>query len=222
MTHPMMIKWLGLTLVLLHAGVHVHGSNDVVDPECWTPWFNRDDASGTGDYETLSDLQKENPGKICEHPIQIEVTTTSGDSVDSTGDVIQVSDTNTGFICENANQTHNGSCADYKIRFMCPLEFCGPEVCKTPWYNQDYSGESGDYEMLDMISAANPGEICDLPLGIEVQTVDGKPYTSTGETIAVMDTETGFICKNDDQKDGGCSDYKVRFICPLDFCKTKE
>nr|XP_049581908.1 cartilage intermediate layer protein 1-like [Syngnathus scovelli] len=102
------------------------------------------------------------------------------------------------------------------------LLWVGDKVCKTPWYNQDYSGETGDYEMLDMISAANPGEICDLPLGIEVQTVDGKPYTSTGETIAVMDIETGFICKNDDQKGGGCSDYKVRFICPLDFCKTKE
>uniref|UniRef100_A0A8C6SRR1 WxxW domain-containing protein n=1 Tax=Neogobius melanostomus TaxID=47308 RepID=A0A8C6SRR1_9GOBI len=35
---------------------------------CWTDWFDRSDPSGTGDYETLSQLQKEYPGKICRNP----------------------------------------------------------------------------------------------------------------------------------------------------------
>ncbi|XP_049581800.1 mucin-5AC-like [Syngnathus scovelli] len=190
--------------------------------ECWTPWMNRDSPGGFGDYETLSDLQKENPGKVCEHPIGIEARAVSGASVASTGNVIQVSDTRTGFICRNVDQPYNWLCADYEVRFSCPLEFCEHEVCKTSWFNQDKPSGTGDYEILDKIFAENPGEMCRLPLGIEAQTVDGKPSTSTGDTIAVVDTETGLICRNSDQMNGRCSDYKVRFICPLDFCGTKE
>ena len=59
-------------------------------PKCLTPWFDRDNPSGTGDWETLSDLRKENPGKICNNPLQIQVQTTSGASVASTGNVIAV------------------------------------------------------------------------------------------------------------------------------------
>ncbi|KAF3849962.1 hypothetical protein F7725_019681 [Dissostichus mawsoni] len=33
---------------------------------CWTDWFDRDNPSGSGDWELSSDLRKENPGKICE------------------------------------------------------------------------------------------------------------------------------------------------------------
>lgn len=57
-------------------------------PECWTDWFDRDDPSGTGDWEVLYNLRKENPGKICPKPIDIEATTLSGLSVAAAGDVI--------------------------------------------------------------------------------------------------------------------------------------
>ncbi|XP_061137457.1 uncharacterized protein LOC133155862 [Syngnathus typhle] len=194
----------------------------VTAPECWTPWINRDSPGGFGDYETLSDLQKENPGKICKHPIGIEARTVSGASVESTGNVIQVSDTRTGFICRNVDQPYHGFCADYEVRFSCPLKFCEHKVCKTSWFNRDKPSGTGDYELLDKIYAENPGEMCRLPLAIEAQTVDGKPSTSTGDTIAIVDNKTGLICRNSDQMNGRCSDYKVRFICPVDFCRTKE
>ncbi|XP_061137029.1 uncharacterized protein LOC133155599 isoform X3 [Syngnathus typhle] len=190
--------------------------------ECWTPWMNRDSPGGFGDYETLSDLQKENPGKICKHPIGIEARTVSGASVESTGNVIQVSDTSTGFICRNVDQPYHGLCADYEVRFSCPHEFCEHKVCTTLWFNQDKPNGTGDYEILDKIYDENPSEMCRLPLAIEAQTVDGKPPTSTGDTIAVVDNKTGLICRNSDQMNGRCSDYKVRFICPVDFCRTKE
>ncbi|XP_037123434.1 uncharacterized protein LOC119132359 isoform X2 [Syngnathus acus] len=190
--------------------------------ECWTPWMNRDSPGGFGDYETLSDLQKENPGKICKHPIGIEARTVSGASVESTGNVIQVSDTRTGFICRNVDQPYHGLCADHEVRFSCPLEFCEHKVCTTSWFNQDKPSGTGDYEILDKIYAENPGEMCRLPLAIEAQTVDGKPSTSTGDTIAVVDNKTGLICRNSDQMNGRCSDYKVRFLCPVDFCRTKD
>ncbi|KAF3849995.1 hypothetical protein F7725_019714 [Dissostichus mawsoni] len=48
----------------------------VVKPVCWTDWFDRDNPSGSGDWELSSDLRKENPGKICDYPLYIEVVTT--------------------------------------------------------------------------------------------------------------------------------------------------
>jgi len=43
---------------------------------CWTDWFDRDNPSGSGDWELLSDLRKEYPGKICKNPLHIKVVTT--------------------------------------------------------------------------------------------------------------------------------------------------
>lgn len=57
-------------------------------PECWTDWFDRDDPSGTGDWETLSNLRAQYPGKICPKPVDIEAKTLSGLSVAAAGDVI--------------------------------------------------------------------------------------------------------------------------------------
>ncbi|KAM9811531.1 uncharacterized protein ACBT44_011065 [Syngnathus typhle] len=203
---------LGLTLVLLHAGVHVHGSND----ECWTSWFDRDDPSGTGDYEILYELYKEYPGKICEHPKGIEVRTILGESVGSTANVIQVSDTHIGFICRNADQPHNWPCQDYKVRFLCPLEFCKPAECWTPWFDRDDPSGTGDYETLYELHKKYPGKICERPSRIEVLTTSGASFESTGNVIQLSDTHTGFICQNTDQP---CANYKVRFMCPLEFSK---
>ncbi|XP_077363417.1 uncharacterized protein LOC144007551 [Festucalex cinctus] len=217
MTHPV-IKWLGIMLVLLHAGNGVQATSD----ECWTQWFDRDDPSGTGDYETLSDLHKEDSGKICEHPIQTEVKTKSGASVGSTGDVIHVSDTRRGFICRNDDQP-NGHCADYKVRFLCPLEFCQAEECWTQWFDRDNPSGTGDYETLSDLHKENQGKICDHPIKIEVKTKSGASVGSTDDVIFKSDTRTGFVCRNRDQSNNGdCSDYQVRFLCPLKFCKAKD
>ncbi|XP_077363302.1 mucin-5AC-like [Festucalex cinctus] len=217
MTQPM-IKLLGITLVLFHTGNGVQATSD----ECWTPWFDRDDPSGTGDYETLSDLHKERPGKICEHPIQIEVKTKSGASVGSTGDMIHVSDTRRGFICKISDQP-KGYCADYQVRFLCPLEFCQPEECWTPWFDRDDPSATGDHETLSALHKENPGKICDHPIKIEVKTKSGASVGSTGDVIHVSDPRAGFVCRNRDQPNNGqCSDYKVRFLCQFEFCKAKE
>ncbi|XP_077422338.1 mucin-5AC-like [Vanacampus margaritifer] len=192
------------------------------DEECWTPWFDRDNPSGKGDFETLPDLHKENPWKICKHPIKIEIKTTSGDSASSTGDVIYAADTDVGFVCRNCDQPHRGKCADYQVRFLCPLEFCKPKECKTPWFDRDNPGGTGDFELLENLQNENPNKICLFPLDIEVKTVAGNSLSSTGDAISVLDANTGFVCKNEDQRDGTCSDYQVRFTCPNEFCKEHE
>ena len=38
----------------------------------WTNFFDRDNPSGAGDWETLSDLKKQYPGQICDSPIEVE------------------------------------------------------------------------------------------------------------------------------------------------------
>ena len=55
---------------------------------CWTQWFDRDDPGGTGDYEVLDELRRENPGKICDNPSVIEVRTLDGRTVHDAGEVI--------------------------------------------------------------------------------------------------------------------------------------
>lgn len=52
---------------------------------CTTRWFDRDDASGVGDFETLSDLRKEQPNEICLHPTAIEAQTLDGTPASATG-----------------------------------------------------------------------------------------------------------------------------------------
>ncbi|XP_031178120.1 uncharacterized protein LOC116066287 isoform X1 [Sander lucioperca] len=182
-------------------------------PECWTEWFDRDDPSGTGDWETLSDLRKEYPGKICSKPVGVEARTLSGLTVAAAGDVIYVSDTTTGFVCRNQDQPRNKMCNDYRVRFSCPPAFC--KVCWTKWYNRDAPSGTGDWENLINLRTENPGQICDHPLSIEAVTTDTlTPAVSTGQTFFIYNQNEGFVCRNTDQKSGWCRDYKVRFGCP--------
>ncbi|XP_078131065.1 uncharacterized protein LOC144533525 [Sander vitreus] len=181
-------------------------------PECWTDWFDRDDPSGTGDWESLADLRNEYPGKICSKPVVVEARTLSGLTVAAAGNVIYVSDTTTGFVCRNQDQPRNKMCNDYRVRFRCPPCFC--EVCWTKWYNRDTPSGTGDWENLINLRTENLGQICDHPQSIEAVTTDTlTPAISTGQTFISNPTD-GFVCRNTDQKSGACRDYKVRFGCP--------
>lgn len=58
---------------------------------CWTKWYDRDNPSGTGDWELISNLKTENPGEICNSPLYIEaVTTDTLTPAISTGEVLYV------------------------------------------------------------------------------------------------------------------------------------
>uniref|UniRef100_A0A8C6TSM3 WxxW domain-containing protein n=1 Tax=Neogobius melanostomus TaxID=47308 RepID=A0A8C6TSM3_9GOBI len=194
--------------------------------DCWTQWFDRDNPSGPGDYETLSALHAEYPGKICAYPLQIQVLTTAWHPVSSTGDIIDTSDTVTGFICKNSLQT-NGRCSDYQVRFQCPPEFCASTTpcCWTDWFDRDNPSGKGDFEILIKLRKENPGKICNNPLQIQVLTTGVSTVYTCFIVFLILsrsDTEKGFICKNCDQKGGRCSDYKVRFQCPIDFCPRSQ
>ncbi|XP_034018142.1 cartilage intermediate layer protein 1 [Thalassophryne amazonica] len=87
---------------------------------CWSNWFDRDDPSGTGDWEDLTNLKKENNGKICDTPVQIEaVTTDTSTPATLTGQTFEKYSPTEGLVCLNKAQK-NSICRDYKVRFGCP------------------------------------------------------------------------------------------------------
>ncbi|XP_034386333.1 mucin-5AC-like [Cyclopterus lumpus] len=184
---------------------------------CWTKWFDRDNPSGTGDWELLSSLRRQYPGQICPNPGAIEAQTLTGISVAAAGEKIYRNDISNGFICRNRDQ-RDKRCQDYRVRFTCPSAYCGVKVCWTKWFDRDNPSGSGDWELLSSLRKENPGKICPNPGAIEAQTLTGFSAAAAGERIYRSDTTTGFICRNRDQRDKRCQDYRVRFSCPSSFC----
>lgn len=82
----------------------------------WTAWLDRDDPSGTGDWETLADFPA---GSICggTAPIDIQCRTLSGVDWTAAGEVYSCTP-GTGGICQNRLQP-DGTCFDYEVRFLC-------------------------------------------------------------------------------------------------------
>uniref|UniRef100_A0A8C2WGZ4 WxxW domain-containing protein n=1 Tax=Cyclopterus lumpus TaxID=8103 RepID=A0A8C2WGZ4_CYCLU len=94
-------------------------------------------------------------------------------------------------------------------------------VCWTKWFDRDNPSGPGDYEILYSLRKQYPGQICPNPGAIEAQTLTGISALAAGEKIYRSDTTTGFICRNRDQRDKRCQDYRVRFSCPSSFCTVK-
>ncbi|CAL8392275.1 unnamed protein product [Arctogadus glacialis] len=85
-----------------------------VNTRCWTEWFDRDNPSGTGDWETLRELRIQYPGSICDEPLYIEaVTVDTMTPALATGQNFFIFNPTTGFVCRNSDQTKRG-CLDYK------------------------------------------------------------------------------------------------------------
>ncbi|KAK6180688.1 hypothetical protein SNE40_008693 [Patella caerulea] len=89
----------------------------------WTRYYNRDRPTGTGDYETLSLINQENPyARVCTDPIAIDVRVTrTGFDYSTAGEVVCLVP-ELGFSCVDAQQP-DGQCQDYKIRFCCPNNY---------------------------------------------------------------------------------------------------
>jgi hypothetical protein len=85
----------------------------------WSAWLDRDDPSGTGDWETRADFTLSQVG--CSSPSQIDAKTLTGVAWQNTGEVLTVSPI-VGLICRNADQS-DGACQDYEVRFGCLVQF---------------------------------------------------------------------------------------------------
>ncbi|CAI5782741.1 Uncharacterized protein PODLI_1B026164 [Podarcis lilfordi] len=185
---------------------------------CTTRWFDRDNPSGKGDYELLSNLRSEYPGGICDEPLAINVQTVDGRPAVKTGQRFSVYDTTRGFACVNTEQVPGQSCLDYVVQFTCPESFCSASTCTTRWFDRDDPSGVGDFETLADLRREYPTDICPEPIGIEAQTVEGTPASSTGQIFHPFNPKEGFACVNKEQYKRSCLDYKVRFTCPSNFC----
>ena len=54
---------------------------------CRTDWMDRDNPTGSGDWETISCLKRRYPKQMCPNPIAIEVATVDGISLADAGNV---------------------------------------------------------------------------------------------------------------------------------------
>ncbi|XP_061592032.1 cell migration-inducing and hyaluronan-binding protein-like [Cololabis saira] len=81
------------------------------------------------------------------------------------------------------------------------------------WFNRDDERGSGDWEKLDILHRTFPGRLCNNPLDIQAETLDGVPANQTGDVIHRNDKNYGFVCLNKDQPHRVCHNYKVRFLC---------
>ncbi|XP_070578635.1 uncharacterized protein [Ptychodera flava] len=83
----------------------------------WTNWYDRDNPSGYGDWELLSNLRSEYPNQICSEPSGIQVRVKqSGEIVSPNDGNFLHFDTTVGFVCRNEDE----NCMDYEVRFCCP------------------------------------------------------------------------------------------------------
>ncbi|XP_072887756.1 uncharacterized protein [Hemitrygon akajei] len=191
---------------------------------CKTEWFDIDDPSEDGDNELLNLLRIKFPNGICLYPTACEVETTSGVPVSQTGENVQPCNVVAGFFCVN-NEQSDQSCQDYRIRFTCPASFCAApptpdtsKICKTEWFNIDDPSGEGDYETFNHLYIRFSDRLCLYPSACEVETTSGVPASETGDVVEPCNVARGFFCKNTDQSDQSCEDYRIRFTCPKSFC----
>ncbi|KAM6168150.1 LOW QUALITY PROTEIN: cartilage intermediate layer protein 2 [Erethizon dorsatum] len=91
----------------------------------------------------------------------------------------------------------------------------------TSWFNVDHPGGDGDFESLAAIRFYyGPARVCPQPLALEARTTDWALPSAVGERVHLNPTR-GFWCLNREQPRGRrCSNYHVRFRCPLEIAWT--
>eukprot|EP00118_Oscarella_pearsei_P015185 m.135245 g.135245 ORF g.135245 m.135245 type:complete len:495 (+) comp38158_c0_seq1:107-1591(+) len=88
---------------------------------CWSDWLDRDDPTGTGDFETLGSFLRERK-PICQRPLDIRCRAKSTrKDARTTGEYV-VCNKSVGFSCQNSRQ-YDGRCNfDYEVSFLCPCQ----------------------------------------------------------------------------------------------------
>ena len=80
----------------------------------WSSWDDRDQPSGTGDWELLD--YRSDASDICTNPVAAQGRIV-GQTDMVTSQMVQL--TLNGLICKNADQSTHESCLDYEARFCC-------------------------------------------------------------------------------------------------------
>jgi Mucin-2 protein WxxW repeating region len=158
-----------------------------------TPWFDRDNPSGVGDYEDTVNLLKVECQLTDGTPITFDANGTG------TGTWVGYHcKSPTGGWCVNAETSGGNSCKDMHVRYSWTLG--GGAGSPTPWFDRDDPSGVGDYE--DTIHL----------LKIECQLTNGSALPSEPGYHCTL--PTGGWCNNLEQRRAGkdrCQDMHVRY-----------
>ncbi|XP_025030103.1 uncharacterized protein LOC112542178, partial [Python bivittatus] len=186
------MKGLQTALLVILLTLSSSGAEETKNPAkgCKTRWFDRDNPTGTGDYELLSQLWDENPDKICPEPIAIEVQTLDGIPASKTKQQFSVNNPTEGFACINAQQGKGKSCFDYKVRFTCPESYCSPRptpqvpVRPKTTFSPTKTSQAKPEEKTESVTGGND-EQKDFVVLLEVDLMASsgwRPYPSASRT----------------------------------------
>lgn len=203
-------KYLGCFFI----GAMLVSTQSYAEGAAWTQWLDRDNPSGTGDWEGIVDFPS---GSVCDSPYVVQARVIGTDEIlnidDEMPDVMYRFDIDYGLSCRNQDQGFDESCSDYEVRFLCDEDYT-PTFSWTNWLDRDNISGTGDWENLSAFSAS---QVCDAPVFIQARVVGYiETYNMGDETpdlLAQFNASYGLACKNADQEDGKCSDYEVRFLC---------
>jgi len=173
----------------------------------WSTWKDRDNPSGTGDYEQLKDFPK--TGDLCSDPLAVQARIIGTSTLATTEEVHFSLD---GFFCRNDEQPR-GWCSDYEVRFCCKAEtLLAVGSCTgkwSSWKDRDNPSGNADNELLRYFPQTS--DLCPKALAVQARII-GTSNLWTNENVVI--TLGGFLCRNSDQPSGSsCSDYEVRFCC---------
>uniref|UniRef100_F6T5Q7 WxxW domain-containing protein n=1 Tax=Ciona intestinalis TaxID=7719 RepID=F6T5Q7_CIOIN len=180
----------------------------------WTKWYNTDDPdSDDGDKELLRTVLLRQRTMVCETPTGIQARVVQGNCGFITRDLFSSHTPNLGLICYNNEQT-DGRCKDYRVRYCCSpgVGRCPLRYGWSPFFDHSNTSAYGDSEVLEQLRVSYPGRICETPVAIGAETTAGKPYQSSGNKVKISPT-FGLQCRNSDQINIRCNDFKVRFCC---------
>ena len=186
----------------------------------WTPFMNTSSPDGSGDYETRANFARLN---VCENPTAIQARTYGPGATENVH--INV---NNGFWC--VNDENSEQCADWDVRFCCPMYKTGDCTAEqgqwTGWYNDEWNKKNeriwvSAREERETLLTYGDGAACADPSQAEIRP---RPTGSTSFQTTMWEysthlvdtlTTTEYSCINEDQVDGyKCIDMEIRFCCP--------
>ncbi|CAK8673065.1 unnamed protein product [Clavelina lepadiformis] len=184
-------------------------------PGYWSPWFDRDNPSGSCDCETRVDLLKSHPGQLCYEPLAVDARFKKSQIRYNKALVTQsniIINPDVGFRCNNDRNT---KCQDYEVRFCCArpkVPECPRGYHWTTWFDRDNPSGSCDCETKEDLVSERPAEACYNPASVDARVKStNTPYDPTMPNI-IISNSVGFRCNNQDGLP--CADYEARFCCP--------
>jgi len=199
----------------------------------WSEWYSRDRPTYTGDYETVSDLRRENASlKSCN--IKALEGRVKGTKKQWTTQKVSFG-LNLGLKCLNNDNSvtqkakwgNDARCDDYEVRFCCQdskttllTGECDAASSWSEWYSRDRPTYTGDYETVSDLRRENASlKSCNIK-ALEGRVKGTKKQWTTQKVSFGLNL--GLKCLNNDNSvtqkakwgnDAPCDDYEVRFCC---------